>query len=188
LLGAQFGFPVIADITPAQNAAFYLAWQMMAVLFVVPVTVGHVVVAESSRHLEWGSRGPFRKGLALSVGITGLAAAASFVLAAPVTRLIFGDTYTTTADVLPVVLTAAVPWCVTSLLLSRARADGDGVGTVVITSIYGVVVLTVALLFTHNDPVQSADAWLAANVAAAAAAAGAATLLRRRSLVHSLVP
>jgi O-antigen/teichoic acid export membrane protein len=186
LLGAQFGFPVIADITPAQNAAFYLAWQMMAMVFVVPVTVGHVVVAEASRHPERGSKAPFMKGLLLSVGITGAAAAASFVLAAPLTRLVFGSKYGITADVLPIVLTAAVPWCVTSLLLSRARADGDGAATVIITSVYGVIVLTIAALFTRNDPMQSANAWLVANLLAAAAAFGAGSL-RRAALVHSRV-
>jgi len=185
LLGAQFGFPVIADITPAQNAAFYLAWQVMAMVFVVPVTVGHVVVAEASRHPERGSRAPFVKGLILSGGITGVAAAASFVLAEPVTRLVFGSKYSSTAEVLPIVLTAAVPWCVTSLLLSRARADGDGVATVLITSIYGVIVLTIAALFTRNDPMRSANAWLVANVLAAVVALGASTL-RRAALLHSL--
>jgi len=170
LLGAQFGFPVIADITPAENAAFYLAWQVMAMVFVVPVTVGHVVVAETSRHPDRGSNAPFMKGLLLSLGITGVAAAASFVLAAPLTRLVFGSRYGTTADVLPVVLCAAVPWCVTSLLLSRARADGDGAAAVIITSVYGVVVLLVALFSTEHDPDRSAGAWLVANVVAAAVA------------------
>ncbi len=186
LLGAQFGFPVIADITPAQNAAFYLAWQVMAMVFVVPVSVGHVVVSETSRGAHHSSRTPFVKGLVLSVSITGLAAAASFVVAGPLTRLVFGVKYGTTADVLPIVLTAAVPWCLTSLLLARARADGDGVATVLITSIYGVIVLLVAAFFTRNDPGQSANAWLCAN-ALAAGAAWLASLARGRRLLHSEV-
>jgi O-antigen/teichoic acid export membrane protein len=180
LLGAQFGFPVIADITPAQNAAFYLAWQIMAVVFVIPVTVGHVVVVEASRRDGHDSVGPFRKGLGLSVALTAAAAAASFVLAAPLTRLLFGEKYHTTATVLPLVLLAAVPWCVTSLSLARARADGSAVSTIAITSIYGVVVLVSAAVFTHNDPTQSAVAWLVANAAAAVAVFAASSGLRGR--------
>ncbi|MEI8239092.1 MAG: hypothetical protein WCI22_06685 [Actinomycetota bacterium] len=190
LLGAQFGFPVIADITPAENAAFYLAWQIMAVVFVIPVTIGHVVVAEASRREGHDAVAPFRKGLLMSVGLTGVAAAASFVMSAPLTRLLFGSKYHTTATVLPIVLTAAVPWCVTSLLLAKARADGNSVATIAITSIYGVIMLGTAAAFTHNDPTRSAAVWLIGNAAAAVVAFGAATLLRRGSAriapVHSV--
>jgi O-antigen/teichoic acid export membrane protein len=180
LLVAQFGFPVIADITPAQNAAFYLGWQIMAVMFVIPVTIGHVVVVEASRRAAHDSGGPFRKGLALSAMLTGAAALASLVLASPLTRLLFGSKYHTTAIVLPWVLAAAVPWCVTSLSLARARADGSSVSTLAITSIYGVVVLVCAALFTHNDPQQSAVAWFVANGVAALAVFGASSTLRGR--------
>lgn len=187
LLGAQFGFPVVADITPAENAAFYLAWQIMAVVFVIPVTVGHAVVAESSWHISEGSRDPFMKGLSLSVALTAGAAMASFVLAGPVTSLLFGDGYDVTADVLPIVLTAAVPWCLTALLLARARADGDTVSTVAITSTYGLVVLGVAFVFTDNDPERSANAWLLANTLSAALAAVAVALRRRVGNNHVAV-
>jgi O-antigen/teichoic acid export membrane protein len=181
LLAAQFGFPVVADITPAQNAAFYLAWQIMAVVFVIPVTIGHVVVVEASRRTGHDSAVPFRKGLMLSVGLTGAAAAASFVLASPMTRWLFGDKYHTTATVLPLVLTAAVPWCVTSMYLARARADGNSVATITIASIYGVIVLGTAMVFTHNEPIRSATSWLVANSLAAVAVVGAFSFLRART-------
>ncbi|MGA9276652.1 lipopolysaccharide biosynthesis protein [Ilumatobacter sp.] len=184
--GPVVGFPVMANLTAAENGAFYLAWLIMAVVFVVPVTMSHVIVIEGSANAA-NRRTALVRGLLWSLALTGTIAAGAFALAEPSTNLLFGAGYDTTVEVLPILLAAGLPWSVTTMLLARARVDGDGPATALITAGFGIFAVMAGLWFTREDPVSSARAWFGANLAAAVAAGVSTIVLDRWRAARSML-
>jgi O-antigen/teichoic acid export membrane protein len=186
----QFGLPVVVAgfVSPDDYAAFYMAWQITVMIFLVPHTIGQIVLTEGGRG-DGAVNHQVRLGLVLSLGImvtaaVGAAAAARLGL---VTRL-FGPEFALTAELLPWLVAAGIPWAVTCVCLAKARVEGDHLRTVVITVGFAVFTLVPATVMTARAGVAgTTGAWLVGNTAAALLAVLATVLLTSRSEGH-LVP
>jgi O-antigen/teichoic acid export membrane protein len=185
----QFALPVVVTgYVPAdQYAPFYLAWQVTMMAFLVPHTIGQVVLTEGSR--SKGAGGQVRLGLALSLGAMVVALGAVLV----VVRLglipkVLGPDFALTATLLPRFVAAGIPWAVTSVCLAKARVEGSTGRTVAITVGFACATLLPAVAMTRMAGVNgTAWAWLLGNAVAAAFALGL-TLVARTTSRGDLVP
>jgi O-antigen/teichoic acid export membrane protein len=163
----QFAVPVLARLSSDSNAAFYLSWQVMTVVFLVPVVIGHVVVIEGTGKSTRAVTKIVGLGVAGAAGI----AAACAVLAVPfgevATGLLFGEAYRSAGSLLPVLMAAAVPWSVTAVALASTRIDRRNVLNVAIAIGFAVSTLGVALLASRDDSMATSQGWLIANLDAA---------------------
>lgn len=162
LIAAQYGFPLLADVPIAENAVFYLVWQVTAMVFVVPVTIGHVVIAEASRGAR--AESAFRRGMWWSLVICGVIGGAAVVAGEPLARLVFGRGYGEVGTVLPWMLFAAVPWSLISLRIAQYRAVGDGRASVVTTVVYGVVLSVLVVVLRDGTAIRTAQIWFVSHV------------------------
>lgn len=179
LVAAQFAFPILTSLSPAENAAFYLAWQAMAIVFLLVSNIGVALTIESS---ERQGAAPVRRALTLSLLVSITAVAGSLLLADPIEALLFTPQYGLATDALPLLLAAALPWSVTTTLLAAARAEGRHLA-ITVTCIAYLIATAVALTLSRaSAPVPAARTWLLANVAAMAAAIAVDQWTRRRHL------
>ena len=165
----QFVLPliVVSQVDAQENAAFYLAWTITTVVFLVPHTVGQVVLAESSRQEERLAH-QVKIGMSLAVLLMVGAALAAWVGSTVITQRFFGASYAETAVVLPRLVAAGIPWAVTAICLARARVLHHGPATVAITGGFALLTLVPAgLLTASSGVVGTADAWFVGNVLAA---------------------
>jgi len=177
----QFTVPLIVATTvdAGVNAAFYLAWSITTMVFLVPQTIGQVVLSEASRHRESGER-PFLLGLAVALPLMAVASLGAW-LGAPLATTVFGADYGVTTEVLPVLCLAAVPWAITSICLSRVRVGGSWAATLVVTGGFALATLVPTAVLAHTSGVDGAAiGWLIGNVVAAAVAASASLWVVRR--------
>lgn len=165
----QFISPLIVGkfVDKVEYGAFFVAWTIVTVVFLIPHTVGQTVVSEGSRvHIDVDRQ--VRLGLAVAGGIMIAMAAGAFVLGGYAVRLLFGDGYQLATEILPRMVAAGVPWAVTAILLARARVYQQQVVTVLITGGFAVSTLVpVSLLASANGVPGAATAWLVGNVVAA---------------------
>jgi O-antigen/teichoic acid export membrane protein len=176
----QFAVPVLARLDAESNAAFYLAWQIMTVAFLVPIAIGHVVVIDGTRRPAEQADRPVRTGLLFAVLVAGIATISSLLLSGPVTTLLFGDSYDTTADLLPRLVAAGIPWSVTAILLARTRITGNSVVNLSIAGGFAVSAVVTAIIVGEGNPFATSNGWLVAN-AVAAGVAVAITVVAARS-------
>ncbi len=169
--GPQFALPIIvaANVEPSENAAFYVAWSITLIAFLLPQTLGQVLLVEGGRDGDLVSQ--VRLTLAIGfVVMAGLAALSVFGRSA--VTAVYGDTYAAAANILPLLLVAGLPWAVTSSLLARVRVEQRAVATMAITATFAAGVLVPALVLTARGGVDgAARAWLIGNVLAVAMAA-----------------
>jgi O-antigen/teichoic acid export membrane protein len=169
--GPQFALPVIVllNVTPAQNAAYYVAWGITTIVFLIPHTVGQVLLVEGGRD---GADLNHQVHLTLVVSVSVMAAIALVGWALPdLITLVYGDSAEAAVAVLPGFLVAGVAWAITSAYLARARVLEDSVGVVLITGTFAVATLVPALSLVPADGLSGAGrAWLFGNMAAAAVA------------------
>jgi len=164
----QFVLPliVVSQVDAQENAAFYLAWTITTVVFLVPHTVGQVVLAESSRH-EHHLAHQVKVGMGLAVVLMVGASLAAWLGSTFVTQRFFGASYAETAVLLPRLVAAGIPWAVTAICLARARVLHHGPATVAITGGFAVLTLLPAAVLTSSaGVVGAADAWFVGNVLA----------------------
>ena len=164
---ARFVLPVmvLVHVSATANASFYVSWSVTMIVFLVPTTIGQVLLVEASRVADrWAH---VRTAAALSLAFMGLVSLVGWARADVITSL-FGSSYQAAADVLPRLLAAGVPWAVTSVALADARVRGDSRSTLAITVVLAVaVLLPAAVLVPERGIAASADAWLGGHVAAA---------------------
>lgn len=176
----QFTVPLVVAtaVAASENSAFSVAWMITSVLFLLPHTVGQVLLAESSR--QPGQVGhQVRLGLAITVPAMAVAAIGAALTAPTIAPIVFGEDYQLTGDVLGAFVAAGVPWAVTSILLARARALGQNVVSVVITLTFAVATLgSVAAVVGDGGVTAASRAWFAGNVAAAVVAVVATVVAR----------
>jgi O-antigen/teichoic acid export membrane protein len=167
----QFTVPLIiaAQVSSVENAAFYLAWSMTTVTFLVPQTVGQVVVSEGSR--KGGTLDhKVRSGFMIALGAMTVLALGAVVFS-PLATTIFGPSYELTGEILPALIGAGIPWAITALLLARARVLAQTGLTVAITVTFAVLGLGFVTVAAARSGLQGAAwGWLIANVLAAIAA------------------
>jgi O-antigen/teichoic acid export membrane protein len=94
------------------------------------------------------------------------------VVAAPwLVTLLYGEDFSLAAELLPWFFVAAVPWAITSILLSRARLEERGWAVLAITGTLAVTTLVPAIVLIPRIGVDGAAvAWVAGNLAAAVVA------------------
>jgi O-antigen/teichoic acid export membrane protein len=176
--GPMLALPVLVlrYVTDDEYASLYIAWGIVLVVFLIPQTIGQLLLVEGGRdgaHL--GSQ--LRICLAISTGLMAVLALATWVGKGIVTT-VYGADYRDAADILPVLVGAGVLWAVTSTCLARARVREDSVATIAITGSFALATLVPALLLVPAEGLEGATvAWLVGNTVAAAVAT--ATLLRR---------
>ena len=184
--GARFALPVLVlvHVTPAENASFYVAWSITAIAFLVPATIGQVLVVEATRATDRWSH--VRAATFLTVVLMSVGFIVAVVRADLITAL-YGDSYGRAADVLPRLMAAGIPWALTSVALADARVRRETGATLGITIALGAAVLGPAVLLVAAEGVDgAADAWLMGHVVAATVAA--ATLVRARWRDRDAVP
>lgn len=109
--GPQFALPVIVlvNVTPEQNAAFYVAWGITTIVFLIPHTIGQVLLVEGGRDgSDLGQQ--VRLTMAAAVGVMGLISIAGAAVPGLV-ETVYGES---ASDAVPL-----VPWF---LLAGGARA------------------------------------------------------------------
>jgi O-antigen/teichoic acid export membrane protein len=176
---ARFALPVLVllHVSATTNASFYVAWGVTLVAFLVPLTIGQVLVAEGPK-AAGGAAAQTRIALLLSLAIMTVASLVAWRMA-DVLVSVYGTGYREAARILPPLMAAGVPWAVTSICLADARVRRDHRATLVITVVLGVAVLGPALALVPARGLDGATtAWLGGNVAAAVV--GAAVMLRAR--------
>jgi len=177
----MFALPVIVliDVTATANANFYVAFNITTMLFLIPVTIGQVVLIEGSKALARAAS-QARLALVLTLAVMGAASLATWALSGLVVSL-YGSDYDDAARILPLLMAAGVPWAVTSIALAEMRVRHSHAGTTAITAVFAAGVLLPALVLVPQDGLDGAvAAWLGGNVAAAAVGLLAVRLVRPR--------
>jgi O-antigen/teichoic acid export membrane protein len=165
----QFIFPLIVGkyVGRDQYAAFWIAWTITTLVFLIPHTVGQIVLSEGSHRRNDPER-QVRLGLAVAGSITVALTLGALVASGLGIRVFFGDDYAMAADVLPRMIAASIPWALTSMLLARARVYSRAWATVVITGGFALATLVPASVFVATSGTGgAATAWLVGNVVAA---------------------
>jgi hypothetical protein len=178
----QFILPliVVVNVEASEYATFFLAWQITAVIMLLPHTIGQVVLAEGSKRGADITR-QLRLGLSLALGLMSVIAVGAIAFRG-IVPILLGSDYDETADLLVPLVVAGVPWAVTSLSLARARVRNNSFDTVIITVSFALAVLVPAVIYTtpNSGAVPATRAWLFGN--ALAAVVGAATVVLDRPL------
>ena len=176
----QFAMPVIvlANVSPEDNASFYVAWGVAAVACYVPTAIGQALLAEGGRdgaHL----RAQVRLAILVAGGLMVIGAVIATVGRDLIVTL-YGEEYQDAADILPALVLAAVPWAVTSVYLNEARVRHRSAATVLITVVLSTAILIPALILVPEDGIEgAAKAFLFGNIIAAVVAVGAHLQIRR---------
>jgi O-antigen/teichoic acid export membrane protein len=169
----QFALPVIvlANVPAAENAVFYIAWNIAAVIMVLPVTVGRVLLVEGSRSRPalWPTTRA-ALGLSVAVAVSALVGAAALGWVIPV---VYGDDYENASDLLLPLVGGAVPWALTSVALATFRVLADARRLLVTAGLLAGSVLGLATITVPNGGADAAaTAWLTGNLLAAAVGGG----------------
>jgi hypothetical protein len=175
----QFTLPIIliGEVSASEFAAFFMAWQITIVVFLIPHTIGQVVLAEGSRSVD-AVKHQVRHGLMLSLGIMTVATIATLAGSSLVTKA-FGPDYALTAQLLPRLVGAGIPWAITCMCLAKARVEGNHPRTVLITVGFAICTLVpAAIMGSRSGAAGTANAWLLGNLAAALLAVAATRLVQ----------
>lgn len=177
----QFLSPIIVGkfVDKNEYGAFFVAWTIVTVVFLVPHTVGQTVLSEGSRaHADVERQA--KLGLFVAGGFMIVMTIGAYVFGGFAVNLLFGKGYDLALDILPRMVAAGVPWALTAILLARARVYQHQVTTVIITGGFAIATLIpVSLLAAATGVPGAATAWLIGNVVAAFLALAASVLWRR---------
>jgi O-antigen/teichoic acid export membrane protein len=187
----QFAMPVIVlvNVDADRNASFYVAWGVAALACYVPTAIGQALLAEGGRdgaHL----RSQVRLAVLVATGLMAVGAALATV-GRDVIVTLYGSDYRQAAELLPMLVAAAVPWAVTSVYLTEARVLHRSGATVAITLALTICILGPALVLVPDDGIDgAATAFLAGNLVAAVVAviAHATARVPRDQLVDAALP
>jgi O-antigen/teichoic acid export membrane protein len=169
--GVRFALPVLVlvNVTPTANASFYVAWSVTMIAFLVPATIGQVLLVEAPRSDDrWAHA---RTAALLAGGLMALAAALVW-LGTDLLVSLYGPGYQEGADILPRLMLAGVPWSVTSVALADARVRHDHVVTLAITVVLAASIIGPAVALVPSGGIATAaDVWLSGHVIASIVAA-----------------
>jgi O-antigen/teichoic acid export membrane protein len=181
LQAPAFVVPVIVllNVSAVTNANFYVAWSVASIVFLIPATIGQVLLVEAGRP---GSDvdAQFRRALLAAVSLMALTFVVGALASSLVTSL-YGPTYQQASAVLPGLLAAGVPWAITSVCLAEVRVRHDSLVTILITVVLAVAVVVPASFLVPNGGLRAAEgAWLGGHLLAAGGAALLTAWSRRR--------
>jgi O-antigen/teichoic acid export membrane protein len=181
-----FALPVIVlvNVDSVTNSSFYVAWGIVAIAFYVPSAIGQALLAEGGKdgaHF----RSQMRLAMALAIGLMAGGALVTW-LGQGVVVAAYGEDYRDSAEILPAMMLAGIPWALSSLYLTEARVMHRHVSTVIITITLTLAIIVPALVLVPGDGRRSgldgaATAWLAGNVFAAVVAVVVTVIARRAS-------
>jgi O-antigen/teichoic acid export membrane protein len=169
--GPTLILPLIAveNVSNRDYASFYVAFSVATVVFLIPLTIGQVLLTEGGLRGA-DLRAQTRLALRLALGVAALATLACV----PGSRLItaaYGPSYQKAADLLIPLVAAALAWCVTTMYLTEARVMEDSPGTVAISVSFFVATLLPALVLASVFGLTGVTvSWLVGNVVAMATA------------------
>jgi O-antigen/teichoic acid export membrane protein len=175
-----FAIPVIVlvNVSADDNASFYVAWGVAAVACYVPTAIGQALLAEGGRD---GAQ--LRAQVRLAIVVAGGLMVVGAIIATLGRDLIvtlYGEEYQEAADILPALVSAAIPWAVTSVYLTEARVRHRSAATVLITLVLSCAILLPALALVPDDGIEgAATAFLFGNIVAAFVALGTHLQIRR---------
>jgi O-antigen/teichoic acid export membrane protein len=183
LSAPQFALPVIvlANVGPVENANFFVAWSIAAVAFILPVTIGRVLLTEGSRTEQMLERHT-DTAMRLGIGLMVAAAIAAF-LVQRMLPMLYGPDYALAGQILPWLVLGGVPWSITAIAIGRARVCHDHVGTVTMTATLAVAILGMALVVV---PVEGAEGAVRAWVAGTSMSAVVSILMSVRARARSV--
>ena len=160
---------VAPQVSDASYADFYVAFSITTVIFLVPHTLGQVLLVEGGKGGASLAH-QVRLGLVLATGLM-VVVAVLVQLGSGLLTVVYGEDYQSAADILPTMVTAGVAWAVTSIYLTKARVEENASAIVTIAVTLAVAILVPALVLTSRDGIEgAAQAWLLGNVIAAAVA------------------
>lgn len=175
---ATFALPFLVsiEVDSTDYAAFYVAFSITTVIFLVPHTLGQVLLVEGGKGgADLGRQVKVALGLAL--GFMVVVAIGGRVASGLVTE-VYGADYAPGARILPTLVLAGIGWAVTSICLTKARVEEHVGAIVTISMVLAVSILVPAVVMIGTDGVDgAARAWLIGNMIAAVTAA--AVSLRR---------
>lgn len=174
-----FVLPVVVAVRvdEVEFATFYYVWMVTLIVFLVPETIGRVLLVEGGKD---GARvdHQVREGLRMGVPLMMLVAGGAVALPNLI-GMIFGEEFNGAREVFPMFMVAGVPWVVTTTGLARARVMENGAQTVLITGAYAAATLVPSLWLVSSDGIDgAARAWVVGHLVAAAVAG--VTLVRSR--------
>jgi O-antigen/teichoic acid export membrane protein len=169
-----FAMPVIVlvNVDPDRNASFYVAWGVAALACYVPTAIGQALLSEGGRD-DANLRSQVRLAILVAGGLM-VAGAVAATAARNLLVVLYGQEYQEAADIMPILVAAAIPWAVTSVYLTEARVRQRAGATVVMTVCLSAFILLPALVIVPEHGLAGA-AWtfLGGNLAAAVVALGA---------------
>ncbi len=171
LQAPQFVLPliVVLNVSSAENANFHVAWSATTIAFLVPHTIGQVLLVEGGRA---GARvaAQAKAAIVTSFALTATISVAAIVFSDVLTAL-YGEAYRAAADLLPTLVGASVAWAATAICLAEARVREATASTIAISLAFGLAILVPAAVLTVRDGLDgAARAWLIGNLAAGALA------------------
>ena len=169
---ATFALPFLVsiEVDSTDYAAFYVAFSITTVIFLVPHTLGQVLLVEGGKGgTDLGRQVKLALGLALAFMVV---VAIGGRLASGLVTPVYGADYAPAARILPTLVVAGIGWAVTSICLTKARVEENVAAIVAISMVLAVSILVPAVVMVGNDGVDgAARAWLIGNIIAAVTAA-----------------
>lgn len=150
---------VLASVSAAENANFYLVWTMCASAFLIPQITGRMLLQEAQDNdLSFHDQARFSLKFTTGIGLV------LFVLSVPTMLLIervYGEAYSEAAQILPLLFLGLLPFAVTMTVLNVARARERNRATVLVSLSLALCILVPARLVVSDQGLPGvAAAWL----------------------------
>jgi O-antigen/teichoic acid export membrane protein len=178
--GPVFVLPVLVllQVPARDNAAFFIAWSIAITVFLLPINVVKVLLAEGTTEQSL----VHQTLIALAVnGVISLVSGGALVAGAGLVTTIYGRNYGDAVDLLPLLALAVIPWTVTMVALTYARVVDDEPATLGMSALFALTVLVpAAVLIDRSGTIGAAQAWMIGNCATAAAAGSWLVVRMRR--------
>jgi O-antigen/teichoic acid export membrane protein len=168
---------VSESVSKSDYASFFVAFSITTVVFLVPTTIGQVLLAEGGRR-----RADLLNQLRVSRRLSVWAAIGMVIVSPAIARLVtlaYGPDYADAANLLLPLVAAVLAWSVTAIYLAEARVGEHTAGTLAITSSFAAATLLPALVLVASFGLAGvAVTWIVGNVAALVFAVVVHDLLR----------
>jgi O-antigen/teichoic acid export membrane protein len=181
LLAPTLALPlvVVGNVSKSQYAAFFIAFSITTVVFVVPSTIVQVLLAEG------GTRGAdvfdqVRMARRLALMFATITTLASPIIAFLI-PIAYGHRYLAAAKIVVPLIAMVLLWSLTAIYLTEARITEHSVGTLMITTVFALATLVPAIVLVDAFGLAGVVVtWIVGNVAATSVAVAVHARLRRR--------
>jgi O-antigen/teichoic acid export membrane protein len=154
---------VSENVNKTEYAAFFVAFSVTTVVFLVPTTIGQVLLAEGGTRgsdLKHQVRTARRLALGVAAGMVALSPAMAVVL-----RVAYGSRYQDAARLLLPLVAAVLMWAVAAVYLTEARITEHTGGTLLITLLFALATLVPAPVLAQDFGLGGVAAtWIFGNI------------------------